>query len=296
MVELPRFFWDSAGHAHTNALHWEGFPHLFWESLQVFGYPYDGVEYDDEGVPRCRVKMTVPLHPTLSLWQPIEVNVIGHRLADTFEAAAMEAIHIFCDQHPEEVAGHPISLFPVMDSRDPEWTFRVTYCDHLLGNLAGETLHTAVRFMNAQYRYQTLQQHGIYRLTNIAQGYRNQVGRQNTQIEELQATVIAKEEVITQREETIQHREEQIVESDALIVQRDTVIDFLQEQVHELNLNLGQAIDHINMLHEQPVQLDVDEFESEEEEEDPEEVEGVSEINSEHGDPILSPHHSSSSS
>jgi hypothetical protein len=49
------------------------------------------------------------------------------------------------------------------------------------------------------------------------------------------------------------------------------------------------------MLHEQPVQPVVDEFESEEEEE-PEEVEGVSEINSEHGDPVLSPHHSSSGS
>jgi hypothetical protein len=266
----------------------------------VFGYteppPYDGVEYEEEGVPRCRVKMTVPPHPTLSLWQPIEVNVIGHRLADTFEAAAIEAIHIFCDQHPEEVAGYPIGLFPAMDSRDPEWTFRLTYCDHLLGTLAGETLRTSVRFMNAQYRYQTLQQHGIYRLTNIAQRYRNQVGRQNIQIEELQAAVTAREEVITQREETIQHREEQIVESDTLITQRDTIIDFLQEQVHELNLNLGQAIDHINMLHEQPVQPVVDEFESEEEEEDPEEVEGVSEIDSEHGDPVLSPHHSSSGS
>jgi hypothetical protein len=223
----------------------------------MFGYteppPYDGVEYDEEGVPRCRVKMTIPLHPTLSLWQPIEVNVIGHRIADTFEAAAMEAIHIFCDQHPEEVVGYPISLFPAMDSRDPEWTFRVTYCDHLLGNLAGETLRIAVRFMNAQYRYQTLQQHGIYQPTSIAQGYRTQIGWQNTQIEELQATVTAKEEIIAQRDETIQHREDQIVESDALVVQRDTVIDFLQEQVHELNLNLGQAIDHISMLHEQPV-------------------------------------------
>jgi hypothetical protein len=52
--------------------------------------------------------------------------VVGHRLADTFEAIAMEAIHVFCDQHPEEVAGHPIGLFPAMDSRDPEWTFMVT--------------------------------------------------------------------------------------------------------------------------------------------------------------------------
>jgi chromosome segregation ATPase len=149
--------------------------------------------------------------------------------------------------------------------------------------------------MNAQYRYQTLQQHGIYRLTNIAQRYHNQVGWQNTQIEELQATVTVREEVITQREETIQHREEQIVESDTLITQRDTVIDFLQEQVHELNLNLGQAIDHINMFHEQPEQP-VDNEPEGDEEEDPEEVEGVSGIDSKHGDPVLSPYHSSSGS
>jgi hypothetical protein len=50
------------------------------------------------------------------------------------------------------------------------------------------------------------------------------------------------------------------------------------------------------MLHEQLVQPDVDEFESEGKEEEPEEVEGVSEIDSEHGDPVLSPYHSSSGS
>jgi hypothetical protein len=49
------------------------------------------------------------------------------------------------------------------------------------------------------------------------------------------------------------------------------------------------------MLHEQAVHPNVDEFENEEEE-DPEEVEGVFEIDSEHGDPVLSPHHSSSGS
>jgi hypothetical protein len=41
------------------------------------------------------------------------------------------------------------------------------------------------------------------------------------------------------------------------------------------------------MFHEQPVQPIVDEFESEEEES--EEVEGVSEFDSEHEDPVLSP-------
>jgi hypothetical protein len=168
--------------------------------------------------------------------------VVDHRLADTFEAAAMEAIHVFCDQHPKDIAGHPIGLFPAMDSRDPEWTFRVTYCDHLLGSLAGKTLRATVRFMNAQYRYQTLQQHDIYRLTNIAQGYHNQVGRQNTQIKELQATVTAKEEIITQREETIQHQEDQIVESDALVVQRELSLTFSRSKFMSSTLILAKLL------------------------------------------------------
>jgi hypothetical protein len=42
------------------------------------------------------------------------------------------------------------------------------------------------------------------------------------------------------------------------------------------------------------VQPVVDEFESEEEEDEPEDVEGVSEIDFEHGDLVLRPHHSSS--
>jgi hypothetical protein len=63
MAAPSNIFWDHAGHLHTNALHWEGFPHLLWESLSLFFYTeppqYDRVEYGEEGVPRCRVKMTI---------------------------------------------------------------------------------------------------------------------------------------------------------------------------------------------------------------------------------------------
>jgi hypothetical protein len=124
MAAPSNIFWDHAGHLHTNALHWVGFPHLLWESLNLFFYTeppqYDGVEYREEGVPRCRVKMTIPQHPFRSQWQPIEVDVVGYRLVDTIETAALEAIHIFYNQHPMEVAGYPIGLFPAIDSSDPE--------------------------------------------------------------------------------------------------------------------------------------------------------------------------------
>jgi hypothetical protein len=66
----------------------------------------------------------------------------------------------------------------------------------------------------------------------------------------------------------------------------------LEEQVHDLNQELGDALGHIEMLQEQQMLPHVpNELEEEEEdsEEGPEEIEGVSEIDSEHGDPEPNP-------
>jgi hypothetical protein len=91
----------------------------------------------------------------------------------------------------------------------------------------------------------------------------------------------------------------QILEGDAQILQRNTVIDFLQEQVHDLNQELGGALGHIEMIQEQQMPpLGPNKLEEEDSEEEPEEIEGVSEIDSEHGDPEPHPqfNHSSSDS
>jgi hypothetical protein len=212
MAAPSNIFWDHTGHLHTNALHWEGFPRLLWESLSLFFYTeppqYDGVEYREEGVPLCRVKRTIPQHPFRSQWQPIEVDVVGYRLVDTIETAALKAIHIFCNQHPMEVAGHPIGLFPAIDSSDPEWNFRIAHYGHMLGDSAEETLRGTIRFMNVQHHYQILLRHGMGQLTGVAQGHYLNADRQVTQIVELQALVTEKEEIIAKREETIIHWED----------------------------------------------------------------------------------------
>jgi uncharacterized coiled-coil protein SlyX len=106
--------------------------------------------------------------------------------------------------------------------------------------------------------------------------------------------VIEKDGIIAARNETILHREDQINESDAIITQRNTIIEFLQEQIHDLILKVDDAQAQINELQQQPAPHAIPA--PEEEEEDPEEIEGVSEIDSEHGDPVISPHHSSSGS
>jgi hypothetical protein len=301
MAAPSNIFWDHAGHLHTNALHWEGFPRLLWESLSLFFYTeppqYDGVEYREAGVPRCRVKMTIPQHPFRSQWQPIEVDVVGYHLVDTIETAALQAIHIFCSQHPMEVAGHPIGLFPAIDSGDPEWNFWIAHYGHMLGDSAEKTLHGTIRFMNVQHHYQILLRRGMGQLTGIAQSHYRNANQQVTQIEELQALVTEKEEIIAAREETILHREHQINESDAIITQRNTIIEFLQEQIHKLILEVDDAHAHINELQQQPVPPAVP-VAPEGEEEDPEEIEGVSDLDSKHGnlEPNPQPDHSSSSS
>jgi uncharacterized coiled-coil protein SlyX len=99
--------------------------------------------------------------------------------------------------------------------------------------------------------------------------------------------VTEKDEIIAAREETILHREDQINESDATITQRNMIIEFLQEQIHDLILEVDDAHAQINELQQQPAPPAVPA--PEEEEEDPEEIEGVSEIDSEHGDLVISP-------
>jgi hypothetical protein len=92
----------------------------------------------------------------------------------------------------------------------------------------------------------------------------------------------------------------QILEGDAQILQRNTANDFLQEQVHDLNQELGDALGHIEMFQEQQMPpLVPNELEEDEDlEEEPKEIEGVLEIDSEHGDPESNPqlNHSSSGS
>jgi hypothetical protein len=238
--------------------------------------------------------MTIPQHPFHSQWSPIEVKVMGYRIMDTIEAAALEAIYRFCIQHPKEVAGKPIGLFSTTNPDEPEWNLRIVPESHRLDGPPEEALQGMMRFMNVQYHYHLLLRRELGRAIYIARGHYREADRQNTQVDRLQALVTQKDEIIAARDETIHHREDQINESDHIITQRDTVIEFLQAQIHDLILEVDDANAHINELQQQLVPPAAPAPEAEEE--DPKEIEGASGIDSEHGDPVISPHHFSSGS
>ena len=95
MADCHNVFWDEEGCAHTDCLYWEGFRKILWDTLRIFHYPdpprYKGRQFSEDGVQKSRVTMTIPHHPTLE-WPPIEIEVVGYRLVDAFETAALKAI------------------------------------------------------------------------------------------------------------------------------------------------------------------------------------------------------------
>ena len=125
---------------------------------------------------------------------------------------------------------------------------------------------------------------------DLAQTFQRGLSLRDTQIKGLHEAVAGRDHAIAQFEL-------QVLEHGAEIVQRNTVIAFLQEQVHELQVDLDDAMAHIGMLHEQPIPPVVP-AEPAAAEEDPEEIEGVSEIDSEHApaEPNPQPDDSSSGS
>jgi hypothetical protein len=112
--------------------------------------------------------MTIPQHPFRSQWQPIEVDVMGYRIVDTIEGAALEAIYLFCNQHPREVAGRPIGIFSTTDPNDLEWNLRVVPEDYRLEGSIEEALRGTMRFMKVQHHYQLLLRREMGQLINTA--------------------------------------------------------------------------------------------------------------------------------
>jgi hypothetical protein len=165
----------------------------------------------------------------------------------------------------------------------------------MLGDSAEETLRGTIRFMKVQHHYQILLHCSMGQLIGIAQGHYRNADWQVTQIVELQALVTEKEEIIEARDETIFHREDQINESDAIITQHDTIIEFLQEQIHDLILEVDDAHAHIDEHQQQPIPPAIPVV-PKGGEEDPEEIKGVSDPDSEHGDPEPNPQPDYSSS
>jgi hypothetical protein len=85
---------------HLNCLEEGGFPALFWDTLNDFGYnaypKYSARELMSTGqLLHWEVKVKIPVCPTHPTWEEWEVKAQGLNLADTVQKAALEALTTF---------------------------------------------------------------------------------------------------------------------------------------------------------------------------------------------------------
>ncbi|RLN41176.1 uncharacterized protein C2845_PM01G44810 [Panicum miliaceum] len=271
MAEPVAMMVDEDGRVHSQCLHWEGFPSILWDVLRTAGYlippRYAGLEFAENGVTQCRVNVTIFPHPLHPEWPALEIEAVGRRLADTWELAAMRALTTFCAQRPEVVTLAPIGLFPAAQDNDPFWLNRVQHSQYLVDFHAQETIETSVRCMNALYRLLTLQSQALEQLTDLAQAYHMMADIRDEQIKELSKD-------LEDRDAQIGQLEGQVQEQDTLMGERDDMIAHLEEQLHDLSLELEDANEHIQWHHDQndhPHEEDM-----EEDEEEPQEIDGIS--------------------
>jgi hypothetical protein len=136
MAQTPIYEIDADGTIRTDALHWEGFPRILWETLSEVGYTtppmYEVVSFWDQGVPYARTTATVLPHPEHPEWADLSMMFFAHRSVKSVESAAMRILHTFCEQHPDEVMLTTLGLFPAMDPLNPAWRERISLTDVLL--------------------------------------------------------------------------------------------------------------------------------------------------------------------
>ena len=171
---------DEDGRAHSECIHWEGFPSILWGMMRDAGYPspprYMGEEFHEMGVARCRVRLTHAPQPIPALWSSVELEVVGHRLLDTWELAAMRALTRFCSLHLEAITVAPIGIFPAEQPNDPNWHSHVSHLGFLQRHALAETITMMVRCMNALYRWQVLQGRALSQVIGTAQN-EHEIGR-----------------------------------------------------------------------------------------------------------------------
>jgi hypothetical protein len=199
--------------------------------------------------------MTHAPHPFPAHWASLELEVVGHRLLDTWELAAMKALNKFCAKNYAAVTLAPIGLFPAEQPNDPNWLSRIGHTGYLQENIVAETISMSVKCMNALYRLQTLQGNAMAQIIGSAQTSHDMVNARNEQIRDLNAHV--------------DQLEGQVQERDTLLGERDADLALLEQKFNALQIQLDNALDHIEVLEALQAQLEAME-------EEPQEVQGVS--------------------
>jgi hypothetical protein len=142
-------------------LQWEGFTHIVWRALCAVGYTtppfYEGVEYEELGVPSCRVRVTVLPHPGHPEWADLSMELLCYHSFEAVESAALMVLHAVSTHRPQEMRQMLLGLVLALDPNDPLWLGRMANIATLLETVPPyDTVLTLGTCLRALYALQDL--------------------------------------------------------------------------------------------------------------------------------------------
>jgi hypothetical protein len=203
---------------------------------------------------RCEVKVKIPLCPTYPTWEEWEVKTQGLNLADTVQKAALGALTTFCEKHADLVASTAAKVIPLPKQHSGHGIEREAFLS-AQDNHHSPELVTSVRFSKAMFNtYQVMVGESMF--------YRHQVYRQQVngaeaitqELKEARAMIARLKKKRRKDKATIQELSEVIHEKNFLLQHND-----------QYTLDLENQLEAVAAPPPNP-----------EEEEDPEEIQGES--------------------
>jgi hypothetical protein len=203
---------------------------------------------------RCEVKVKIPLCPAYPTWEEWEVKTQGLNLADTVQKAALGALTTFCEKHADLVASTAAKVIPLPKQHSGHGIEREAFLS-AQDNHHSPELVTSVRFSKAMFNtYQVMVGESMF--------YRHQVYRQQVngaeaitqELKEARAMIARLKKKRRKDKATIQELSEVIHEKNFLLQHND-----------QYTLDLENQLEAVAAPPPNP-----------EEEEDPEEIQGES--------------------
>jgi hypothetical protein len=304
MDDYPYAALGVGGWFRCDRLHHPGFPTLLRDVLHRFGYTgflaYHGHPYRQFGLGRCKVHVDIlahPTDPTMTVWF---TTARGDDLYDTLERTAHQALTEFCERHLPVLGDTAIALLPVRNEGNAVWSERVT----AIGDPEFPTHHVgwALTTRYAQHVSSLLQEvtvmgaHMCLRLEECA----DQVKAKNHVVKDIQKGNREFLQKNTRLETRIRELSDELMRTYRSRDFKTDNLDDTRPQLHHTQDEMVAAQSYVNHLktelHERDEQLEASQAqaadlqhqvehlqelippEPEELKEDPEEIEGMSDV------------------
>jgi hypothetical protein len=285
-------------------LHRPVFPTLLRDVLHHFGYTgfpaYRGRPYRQLRLGRYKVHVDIPAHPTDPTMTAWFTTARGDDLDDTLERAAHQALTEFCKRHLPVLGDTALTLLPVQNEGNTVWSERVTaisdpqflthhagwaltarYAQHvnsLLQEVTATGAHLHLRLEECADQVKANNRV----VKDIQKGNRELLqkhARLKTRIlelsDELMRTYHSHDFKIDDLDDTctrLQHAQDELVAAQSYVHHLETE---LHERDEQLEASQAQATD---LQHQVEHLQGLIPLEPEESEEDPEEIEGMSDV------------------